>query len=314
MLSIIIITRNTRDLVENLLRSIDKDEDLKRSGVEVIAIDNGSSDGTAEMIEQRFPGVICERQAGNSGFARAANRGYGISKGEHILFLNSDTLLVPGDLSRLLTFLRTQPAAGICGPMLVYPDMRPQRSFALAPSLFREVVPSWLLGVLMPGRYAVKRKILLPRKVPSLIGAAMVVKREVMEALQGFDERFFFFLEETDLCVRARDKGYEVILFPDAKVVHLQGKTVGATWLNGRLEYTISLNKFIKKHHGSCYAFTYGLIRFVKHCLSAAALSSVAFLATGEGAKRRRLYHLEACRWYLQGCPENAGLRAMTQE
>ena len=108
----------------------------------------------------------------------------------------------------MVEFMERDPHIGIAGPQLVYEDMRPQRSFALTPSMAFEVFPRSLLERVLPGRFRTKGIGLTgPLDVESLIGAAIMVRREVLDLLGGFDERFFFYLEETDFCLRAGKEG-----------------------------------------------------------------------------------------------------------
>ena len=204
MLSIIIITRNTRELVAGLLASIEADRLLKAALREVIVVDNGSTDGTEAMVASRFPHVSYAGNQENRGFAAAANVGLRRSSGEFALFLNSDTRLIEGETIKLLDHMRQDGSIGIAAPQLVYEDGRPQRSFAPIPSLALELLPAPLLA-LFSGRFRTKGEGLTgPTDVESLIGAALMVRRRVFDVAGGFDERFFFFLEETDLCLRGQ--------------------------------------------------------------------------------------------------------------
>jgi len=127
-----------------------------------------------------------------------------------------------------------------------------------------------------------------------------------LEKVGGFDERYFFFLEETDLCVRVRQAGYEVVFFPEAKIIHLQGKTVRKSWVNGRMEYNISLHKFMKKHHVPAYYKTFVAVRFIKTLFSIVFFPLVFF---GQRMRLNYLYYLRLMKWYLRGCPDDMGLR-----
>jgi N-acetylglucosaminyl-diphospho-decaprenol L-rhamnosyltransferase len=318
-LSIVIISKDTKDLLKNLLDSIYADEPLARYLNEIVLVDNGSVDGTGELIEKSFPKVVCLRNEKNMGFAAAVNRGVARSDGEYVLLLNSDTLLIKGELVKMLQFMAEDRRVGICGPQLVYPDMRPQRSFAYVPSLFLEIVPRSLLELLFPRKYSAGRAATrnpqpatrdsIAVDVPSLIGAAVMIRKSVFDALGGFDERFFFFLEETDFCVRAKGIGRRIVFFPDAKVIHLQGKTVGKNWVKGRIEYNISLYKFIRKHHSLPYFAVFTFIRFIKNLTSLAVYTILAPLPFKPKLRRAYAYHFSLFLWHLKGCPERAGLR-----
>jgi GT2 family glycosyltransferase len=294
----------------------------------------------------------------NMGFAASANQGISRSTGAYILFLNSDTLVIPGEIEKMLKFMDENKDVGICGPQLVYPDMGPQRSFAYIPSLLFELIPRSPLSALSPQPHVPRSQpsalystlstpdsplsaLRSPHSapstppsaisstphsplttdhspltthdavdVPSLIGAAIMVRREVLETLTGFDERFFFFLEETDLCVRVKGIGYRVVFLPEAKVIHLQGKTVGKNWVKGRIEYNISLYKFIKKHHGLPYYTFFKVIRFFKCLLFLVVFTILPFFLFAKGVRRSYCYYFKLFLWHLSSCPDTAGLKS----
>jgi len=323
-LSIVIITKDTKDLLKDLLFSIRGDTSLGQSLLETIVVDNGSSDGTDGMVRKEFPWVSLLRNEKNMGFAASANAGFRRSTGGFVLFLNSDTVVIEGELSKMLRYMAMNPGVGICGPQLVYEDMRLQRSSAAIPSLMSEIVPRSLLERVFPDKNPGKQKAPGREPVPyapgndakraggdvdSLIGAAVMVRREAMERVNGFDERFFFFLEETDLCVRMRGHGFRVVLCPEARVIHLQGKTVRKSWVKGRMEYNISMYKFMRKHHGSAYYLIFESVRLIKVTAFLILLTCLPFFLIGERARRTYVYYAGLVKWHLRGCPDNAGLR-----
>ena len=326
-LSIVIITKDTKLLLKDLLLSIDHDVPLKPSLREVIVVDNGSTDGTNAMVREESPQTILIVNESNLGFAASANAGFHRSTGNFVLFLNSDTILIEGELSKMLRFMLGNPDVGICGPQLVYQDMRLQRSSAAIPSLMSEIIPRAVLERLFPNKYSGKpdtpgRRPFSPsaesregqtgHDVESLIGAAVMVRRQVMERVGGFDERFFFFLEETDLCARIRTEGFRVVLYPEAKVIHLQGKTVRKNWVNGRMEYNISMYKFISKHHGRFYYRCFQSVRFLKVTAFLIVLTCLPFFLIAERTRRTYVYYARLVKWHLSGCPDTAGLRPVT--
>jgi GT2 family glycosyltransferase len=338
-LSIVIITRNTQELLQGLLKSIEADTFLKPFLREVIVIDNHSSDGTGTMVHTEFPWVILAENDKNRGFATAANMGISRSAGGYLLFLNSDTVLIEGQVGAMVLFMEANPDVGICGPQLVYEDMRMQRSFAHIPSLLFEIVPPSLLELLFPGKYSTKSSrssSAVPPSaphptpnfpsssgsdamchepcatpsidVPSLIGAAIIVQKKILDELGGFDERFFFFLEETDLCIRARERGARVVFLPHTMVVHLQGRTVRKNWIQGRIQYNISLYKFIRKHHAVLYYRVFQGIRLVKCIFVPLGLSLLPLLLLHKRTRRTYVYYLSLLLWHLRGCPDDGGL------
>ena len=323
-LSIVIISKDTKGLLKDLLLSIQSDTSLAPSLRETFVVDNGSADGTDGMVRNEFPWVSLVRNEKNMGFAASTNQGFRRSTGDFVLFLNSDTILMEGELSKMLRYMALNPDVGICGPQLVYGDMRLQRSSAAIPSLMSEIVPQSVLERIFhdkyPGRQNASGRGAPPhtsgndagradRDVDSLIGAAVMVRRQAMERVQGFDERFFFFLEETDLCVRMRSHGFRVVLYPEARVIHLQGKTVRKNWVMGRMEYNISMYKFMRKHHGPVYYRCFESVRLIKVTVFLTLLTCLPFLLIGERARRTYAYYARLVKWHLRGCPDNAGLR-----
>ena len=313
MLSLVIITRNTKHLVAGLLSSLEADESIKAATKEVIVVDNGSTDGTEDLITSTFPRVIYVRNSENKGFGAAANMGYRRSSGEFVLFLNSDTRLLQGETVKMLAFMEQDPSIGLIAPQLVHEDMRPQRSFASIPSLPLELAPKPLLAALFPGFRMKGGGHGHPLDVASLIGAALMARRQLLDSLGGFDERFFFFLEETDLCLRARKMGFRVVFFPGSKLVHFQGKTVAQSWIAGRMEYSISLYKFIRKYHSGIYYGAFVLVRMCKALLFLLPATIVPFVLFSKSIRRKYRYYARLLLWHLRGCPAGAGLRLSSQ-
>ena len=321
-LSIVIITKDTKELLKNLLDSIAKDLSLQPFIDKIILVDNASIDGTDRMIAEKYPSVLYVRNEQNRGFAAAVNKGSPFAESKYILLLNSDTIIVEGELVKMLSFMEINADVAVCGPQLVYPDMKNQRSFAAIPSLSAEFFLRRRSKVRGPGSKVENEQendsqclSSLPHTphptpsaidVDSLIGAAILIRRDALEMLNGFDERYFFFLEETDFCVRVRQAGYRVVFLPAAKVIHLQGKTVRKNWIRGRMEYNISLAKFIQKHHARSYYATFMTVKLIK------ALFFVMLFPLPLFGKRMRMkytYYLTLISWYFQNCPDNAGLR-----
>jgi hypothetical protein len=301
-LSIVIITKDTRELLEGLFRSIEKDTSLASLGREVIVIDNASTDGTEEFVRSACPHARYIRNDRNAGFAVAVNQGTKAAAGRYVLLLNSDTRLIEGEVAKMVAAAEGIPDLGVMGPQLVYEDLKPQRSVAAVPGLMGEVLPgSGRVSEVAPGGNAGA-----VRDVESLIGAAIMIRKDAFDDLQGFDERFFFFLEETDFCVRARGQGHRVVFFPGARVIHLQGRTVRKTWVKGRMEYNISLRKFMKKHHGRLYLTAFDAVRLAK---AMAFVIAVPLSLLGSRMRLRYSYYLKLVVWYTHGCSDDAGLR-----
>ena len=187
MVSVVIVTRNTAELLAGLLASIGADRSFAPFLKEVIVVDNGSTDTTEGMVRDTFQKVVYIRNEENRGFAAAVNAGVSRSSEDLILFLNSDTRLIEGEIVKMVGFIEEHAGIGIAGPQLVYPDLARQRSFASVPSLLLEIVPRFFLERIFPRRFPGKKTIWSgPGDVNSLIGAAILVKKEVLENREIF--------------------------------------------------------------------------------------------------------------------------------
>ncbi|HEY3277776.1 MAG TPA: glycosyltransferase family 2 protein [Syntrophorhabdaceae bacterium] len=327
LLSIIIITKDTKELLGDLLRSIEQDISLTPFLKQIVVVDNASSDGTEVMVRREFGSALFLRNETNMGFGASANSGFRKSTGELIFFLNSDTRLIKGELLKLVLFMRGNKSVGICGPQLVYPDMRLQRSWAEIPGPASEIIPKALRNLLFKkaskaGPEGKGRKPSASGEdasaggaydVESLIGAAILVRREAFEKVGGFDEKYFFFLEETDLCMRIGEAGFRLVLFSGARIIHLQGSTVRKNWVRGRIEYNISMYKFIRTHYPPFQYRTFQAVRFIKAAVFLLVLTCVPFLLLGKRTRRTYRYYSALVGWHLSGCPDDAGLRKKEQ-
>lgn len=216
-LSVVIVSYNTRDLLAACLASFQADQ--------VIVVDNASNDASVDMMREKFPYVHVIQNADNAGFARANNQAIRISRGEYLLLLNSDTVVQPNALNRLIEFMDTHSQAGIVGLQLLNADgtLQPSgRNFPTLVSALAELVP-------MPERWRVRfrggthRNYAQITQVDEVSGAAMCVRRAVFDQIGLLDENFFFLGEDIDFCWRCKKAGWQVIYLPDARVVHYWG-------------------------------------------------------------------------------------------
>jgi GT2 family glycosyltransferase len=222
-LTVIIVTHNTRELLDGCLRSLRRS---LPSDCEVIVVDNASADDTVEHVRREFPEVHLEISVVNSGFGAANNSGMGKASGEFILLLNPDTIVPRGSVEKLITFLRGHPQATAVGAQLIFPDGRAQPSAFKFPSLFREFINmfpeiKYLREVLTHSARRARRAM----KVDSVSAAAMLVRAEATQRIAGFDENFFLYHEERDLCRRMMNNGGETWLLPDSYVVHFDAQS-----------------------------------------------------------------------------------------
>jgi GT2 family glycosyltransferase len=231
-LSIIIVSWNTRDLLERCLASVREDSRAAQAvglavGLEVIVVDNASVDGSSEMVRERFPEVRLIESRQNLGFARANNVAFRQCTGQYVLLLNPDTEVRPGALAALLRFMDGRPEAGAAGARLLNPDSSLQPSCDRAPTLSREFWRLLHLDNLWP--YAVYRMHEWPwdanREVDVACGACLILRREALREVGLLDEDYFIYSEEVDLCRRLRERGWRIFWVPSASVVHYGGQS-----------------------------------------------------------------------------------------
>jgi GT2 family glycosyltransferase len=238
-LATIIVSYNTKELLANCLEAASSG--LERSGLdsEVWVVDNASGDGSARMVQQRFPQVRLIAHDENVGFAAGNNlalqaMGFG-SKAipRYVLFLNPDTRVLDDALDTMVRFLDSTPRAGAAGAQLLYGDGGFQHSAFSFPGLaqiFFDFFPIQhrLLNSRLNGRYP--RRLYAagqPFAVDHPLGAALLVRGEVLTQVGGFDEQFFMYCEEIDLCQRIWKAGWEIYCVPRAEIIHLVGQSTG---------------------------------------------------------------------------------------
>lgn len=307
-LSVVIVALNGRDMTLNCLATLAD----AASGliVETILVDNGSSDGTADAAEAKFPGVRTIRNRDNRGYGPAANQGMRESSGRIVALVNNDTRLPKGSLRELVAFLDRTPECAVVGPQLVHEDGRSQHSFDVEPGLATELLNKSLLRRLRPSSYPSRLQSRSePFEVPNLVGACFVLRRSALEALGGFDETFFYLYEETDFCRRARDRGLKVMVLPSVRVVHLQGRTRQSVRVRAKIEQARSRFAYFRKHRPWSHLLLRILSPF-KSLLETVAWGVVTLLTVGLwGLARARFAESAAVLgWQLVLCPPRMGL------
>jgi GT2 family glycosyltransferase len=254
-LSVVIVTRNTRELLHACLESIASLSDAVTW--EVVVVDNASTDGSIELLRRSYPNtrLICNKS--NTGYALANNQGLAVSTGRYLLLLNSDTVVQPGALARLVEFMDTHPEAGACGPLLRYPDGQLQRSCYSDPSPRSYLARMLGVDVLLPrsrlfGNQYYGFDHAQTSTVDSMLGAALLVRRKAMERVGGLDETLRIHYNDFDWCRRIRLAGWHIFFVHDAEIVHhLQGTTrLENRQLQIQAEMVKNLFDFFRKHHG----------------------------------------------------------------
>lgn len=243
VLSIILVNFNDAAHLPECLSSIE----ANAGGIdrEVTVVDNASTDGSAVLVPERFPRVRLVRNEKNEGFGRANNRAARDSRGEFLLFMNTDVVLHPGALGSLLGEMRAHPETGVAGPALLAPSGRFQASFGGRTGFFSELAKKGLLNRLRTRALGNSRG---RREVRWVSGAFLLARRQAFLESGGFDDGFFLYFEDIDLCERILEKGWKVVFLPEAVSSHHGGAVTSARPLRSRVEYRKSQLRFYRKH------------------------------------------------------------------
>lgn len=268
-LSIIILSWNTKDLTRNCLRSIFAN--VKDIFFEVIVVDNNSQDDSAQMIKQEFSQVKLIKNSENLGFAKGNNQGFEISRGEYVLFLNSDTIIPPpaggkSQLLKMVEVIQADKKIGALSPKLIYPDGRFQYEFYRK---FPSLGQTFWLYLLPMSKLAYKIDFLKKKYLTdinseksffveslNLPGTALLMSAKLCRETGGWDEGTFYWLEDVDLNLRIKKAGYKLYYLAGAEIIHLGGAS-SALWddfqkmFNFRKAYLY----YFRKHKGALQGF-----------------------------------------------------------
>lgn len=253
--SVVIVSYNTRELTLQCLREVIGDLERDAISSEIWVVDNASRDESAAAIAREFPGVHLIASTKNEGFGAANNRAFEKSRGEFLLLLNSDALVHRGAVAHLVDFLRNHSTAGAVGPRLLNADGTLQTSCWKFPSPARIWLEAFGIARLFTAhpllgdyyRWAHDET----RKVDFVIGACLLVRREVYERVGGFDESFFLYAEETDWQKRIRGAGWDIVFTPGADVTHLGGASGAGEKAKVSALFYEGQERYILKHHGA---------------------------------------------------------------
>lgn len=277
-LSIIIVNYNVKEFLQNLIHSIEKAAvNLTK---EIIIIDNASDDGSVEFIKDKLPQVKLIANKTNLGFGKANNIGLKQATGKYLLLINPDTIVAEDTFEKMISFFESDKAVGLAGCKILNPDgtfqLACKRSFPGPWTSFTKVTG---LSTLFPRSKIFARYNLTyldenqTYEVDAISGSFMMMRKEVYEKVGGFDEQFFMYGEDLDLCYRIQKAGYKVFYVHSTQIIHYKGESTKRSSFDETRVFYNAMHLFVKKHLSS--SFLVGLILRIAIALR----SFIAFIA-----------------------------------
>lgn len=250
--SIIFVNYKTKDLTINAIKSVFE----KTQGIdfEIFVVDNNSQDGSIEAIEKEFPNINIIKNIVNSGFGAANNLAIKQARGKYILCLNTDTLLINNAIKIMFDYMENEENknVGACGGYLVDQNGNPAKSGGNFPSITNVI---WKFGLrnILKKQYrkyctALDASEITIDEIDQIIGADIFLRKSVLNKVGFFDEDYFMYSEETDLCKRIKKLGFKIRFIPEAKIIHLEGQSTPNN-IKKILTFKYSEMLYLKKHH-----------------------------------------------------------------
>ncbi len=226
--SVVVVSFNTRDLLRECLQTVYREEGVS---YEVIVVDNASRDGSWAMVAEEFPSAITIQVGANAGFAAANNMAFRRARGRYVALLNSDAFLTPGTLRKSVALMDASPHTALAGGRLVGRDGSWQPSARFFPSVLNDFLSLSGLAARFPRSRFFGRADrtwaddLQSADVDWVPGAYSIIRRDALEQVGLFDESFFLYYEEVDLCRRLKAAGFKVCYWPELEVIHIGGES-----------------------------------------------------------------------------------------
>ena len=303
-LSIVIICWNDLKVIVPCLESIFKQ--TTNLQFEVIVTDNGSADGSVAYIRKHFPNVRVVENGANLGFSKGNNAGIRVAHGEYILILNPDTVILDRALEKLVEFADEHPEAGAFGCRVLNPDGSYQNPARPLPSVYGYLIAAlymrWLgrISDLFDSDLYQGWNGQSERTIGFQSGCCVLLRGALLKRLGGFDERFFYHFEESDLCCRVWEAGSTVRFYPDAKIIHLGGQSVGRFPIRFALETYRSGYRFFHKHAGRRGAVRIRRVYLLGLALRYCGYRTRSLFGTNEALETRLSGYRVAMRWNYQ--------------
>ncbi len=253
-ISVVIVGWNAKHYLDLCLESLA--EAPSRRTTEILVVDNASTDGSAQMIEARFPHVKLIRSAENLGFAKGNNLAIRQCRGRYIALVNPDVIVQPGCLDALADFLDQNLKVGNVGPRVFNPDMTQQSTCRRFPTLWNNFCSATRLETAFKGSpfFAGEHMFYFPHDctmaVDVLVGCFSMIRRETFDSVGLLDENLFMYGDDVDWCRRCWKAGWQVVFFPGARAIHDRGKITAQYPIRFAVAQQRSIHYYWSKHHG----------------------------------------------------------------
>ncbi len=264
--SVVIVSYNSSETIGHCLASLYESSSpwLER----VIVVDNLSSDGSIKLLEEHYPDVCLIKNRTNLGFSKACNIGAALARGQYLLFLNPDAFVDGGTIPELVSILDARANAGCCGPVVYnqngIPDPACRRGF---PTPWNALGRLFYLERLFPSSRTISSYSLhwlgfeREATVDCVSGACLCIRSSDFEALRGFDEDFFLFGEDIDLCKRLANLGRETWFVPTSRVRHIGGHSMKQEALRANREFYHAMHLYMNKHWTMLPQWMFGVVQ-----------------------------------------------------
>ena len=260
--SVLIVSYNVKQYIIHCIDSINKSDYAGQ--IEIIVVDNNSFDGSLDEIKSKMKGVICIQNDENVGFGKAVNQVAKVATGEYYFILNPDTIIEESTISTFVNYLEKDHAVGMVGPKVVNSDGSLQKGSKRSFPTISVALPK-LIGFdkIFPhskwaGRYNLN--FLNPdeiHKVDAISGSCMFIRSELFNKIGGFDEQFFMFGEDLDLCYHVHQLGFDVYYLPTTQIIHYQGESVKSAPYDSINAFYQAMILFSEKHFSKGRSFLY---------------------------------------------------------
>lgn len=251
--TIAIVNYNTKDFLDKCLSSIYRFG--SKYDFEVIVVDNNSDDGSVQMVRNNYPDVKLIVNSKNIGYTAAANQSIKLTNSDFLILLNSDTVVFEGSIDRIIEYLKNNTEVGVVGPKIIDPSGNAHLSCRRFPS-FKEAAMHVLVGIFWPRNPYTRRYKMMDFdhnkevKIDWVSGACMGLRRRALDEVGLFDERYYMYVEDLDLCKRMWNAGWEVRYFPRATVVHYIGGSTKGTGVELFYQQQKSVFRYFLKNYG----------------------------------------------------------------